>query len=51
MSRLTIPEYHQLRIARQTLKYSDLTVSFMGGPTKSEAKEIIKRLAGKDKPQ
>ena len=51
MSRLTVPEYHQLRIARQTLKYSDIGAAIMGGPTKAESREIIKRLAGKENPQ
>lgn len=47
MSKLTVPERHQLKIARQTLKYSDAGALIMGGPTKKEAREIIKRLTKK----
>ncbi len=45
--RLSVPERHQLRIARKTLTYSDVGARIMGGPTKAEAREIIKRLTGK----
>jgi hypothetical protein len=45
--RLTVPEKHQLRIARQTLKMSDAMVSVMGGMSKGEARQIIYRLTGK----
>ena len=44
---LTIPEQHQLKIARKTLTYSDVGARIMGGPTKAEAREIIKRLTGR----
>ena len=44
---LTVPEKHQLRIARDTLKMPDAMVGVMGGPTKEEAKEIIKRLTAR----
>jgi hypothetical protein len=44
---LSVPEKHQLRIAKQTLKYSDAGARIMGGPTKEEAREIILRLTGK----
>lgn len=44
MSELTVPEKHQLKIARATLKMNDVGAMIMGGPTKAEAKEIIKRL-------
>lgn len=44
---LSIPEQHQLRIARDTLKLSDMGALIMGGPTKTEAREIIARLTGK----
>jgi len=33
---------HQLKIARATLKMSDLGVRLMGGMTKEEAREVIK---------
>ena len=41
---LSVPEQHQLRIARQTLKMSDAMIAVMGGMTKDEAREIIRRL-------
>jgi alkanesulfonate monooxygenase SsuD/methylene tetrahydromethanopterin reductase-like flavin-dependent oxidoreductase (luciferase family) len=47
MRRLSVPERHQLRVARQTLRMSDAMVGVMGGPNKSEAREIIRRLTGK----
>jgi hypothetical protein len=43
---LSVPEKHQLRIARDTLKMSDIGARIMGGMTKDEAREIIKRLTG-----
>ncbi len=45
--KLTIPERHQLKIARQTLKYSDVGSKIMGGPTKEEARKIIEKLTGR----
>lgn len=45
---LTVPEQHQLKIARQTLRMSNPMARVMGGPTKDEAREIIARLTGKD---
>lgn len=45
---LTVPEKHQLRIAKQTINMPDAMVGVMGGPSKSEAREIIKRLTGKE---
>ncbi len=44
---LTVPEKHQLKVARKTLTYSDVGAFIMGPPTKAEAREIIKRLTGK----
>ena len=38
-------EKHQLKIAKQTLKYSDAGAFIMGGMTKQEAREVIARLA------
>lgn len=49
MGKLSVPEQHQLRVARQTLKMSDMGARIMGGPTKQEAREIIKRLTKKRK--
>ena len=45
--RLTVPEKHQLKIARDTLKMSDAMVSVMGGMSKGEARQVIYRLTGK----
>lgn len=43
---LTVPERHQLKIARATLKMSDAMANVMGGMTRAEAREIVNRLAG-----
>lgn len=48
MNKLTVPQKHQLKIARQTLKLSDAGALIMGGPTKEEARRIIKTLTGKE---
>jgi hypothetical protein len=45
---LSVPQKHQLRIAKQTLNMPDAAVGIAGGPSKQEAREIIKRLTGKD---
>ena len=42
-SRLSVPEQHQLKIARDTLRMPDAMAAVMGGPTKTEAKAIIAR--------
>lgn len=44
---LSIPERHQLAVARRTLQMSDAFARFMGGPTKEEARRIITRLTGR----
>ena len=44
---LTVPEQHQLKIARRTLTYSDEGAKIMGPPSKAEARQIIKKLTGK----
>ena len=44
---LSVPEKHQLAIAKKTLTYSDVGARIMGGPTKEEARKIIKELTGK----
>lgn len=44
---LTVPEKHQLRIAKQTINMPDAMVGILGGMTKQEAVEVIKRLTGK----
>lgn len=45
---LSVPEKHQLRIARDTLKMSEAMARIMGGPSVEEAKEIIRRLTGRE---
>lgn len=44
---LSVPEQHQLKIARKTLTYSDVGARIMGGMTKTEARQIIKKLTGR----
>ncbi len=34
---------HQIKIAKQTLKYSDAGALVMGGMTKEQAKEILRK--------
>jgi hypothetical protein len=45
---LSVPERHQLRIALDTLKMNDVMARVMGGPSKEEARQIVKRLTGKE---
>ena len=47
MRKLTVPERHQLRIARRTLELSDVGALVLGGPSKTEARQIILDLTGK----
>lgn len=42
--KLSVPEQHQLKIAKSTLRMNDIMVDVMGGMTKEQAKDIIKRL-------
>ncbi len=44
---LSVPEKHQLKIARYTLKMSDVGARIMGGMTKEEARQVIKRATGR----
>lgn len=44
VSDLSVFEFHQLRIARDTLRMSDVGAMVMGGMTKAEAREIIAKL-------
>ena len=44
---LSVFDKHQLKIARDTLKMSDIGIQIMGGMTKQEAREIIFKLTGK----
>ena len=45
--KLNVFEKHQLKIAKDTLKMSDIGVQVMGGMTKAEARKIIQRLKEK----
>jgi len=45
---LSVPEKHQLQIAKKTLQMNDTFARIMGGMTKDEAREIIKRLTGRE---
>ena len=49
MKKLSIPEKHQLNIAKRTLKMPDAMIPIMGGMTKEKAKEIVYKLTGKHK--
>ena len=44
---LSVPDRHQLKVARDTLKLRDGVVGFLGGPTKEQARQIIFDLTGK----
>jgi hypothetical protein len=44
---LSVPEQHQLKIARKTLTYSDVGARIMGGMTKAEARQVILKLTGR----
>ena len=41
MKRITIPEKHRLRIAKDTMRLSEAGVKIMGGMTKEEASRIL----------
>lgn len=45
-----VPGYHRVRIARSTLKMPDAMARIMGGPTKAEAREILRRYGFKRNP-
>ena len=46
--RIELFEKHQLKIARDTLKLSDVGARIMGGMTKEEARAVIRELTGKE---
>ena len=48
MKNLSIPERHQLRIARDTMRMTPAMARIMGGPSVDEAIEIIRRLTAKE---
>jgi hypothetical protein len=45
--RLSVPDRHRLKIARDTLKMSDEGARIMGGMTKDEARQVVMSLTGK----
>ena len=45
---LDVFDRHQLAIARRTLQLSDTGALILGGMTKEQAREVIKRLTGKE---
>ena len=45
--KLDVFQQHQLRIARQTLRMSDVGAQIMGGMTKEEARQFILAVTGK----
>lgn len=47
MKRLTVPQKHQLKVAYDTLKKSDVGAFILGGMTKAEARAVILRFTGK----
>jgi hypothetical protein len=46
--KLDVFEQHALRIARQTVRMPDAMLGVMGGPTKEQARETIRRLTTDD---
>lgn len=44
LDELTVPEKHQLNIAKKTLKMSDTGANIMGGMTKQEARGFLKKI-------
>ena len=40
---LSVFDKHQIRIAKDTLKLSDIGASIMGGMTKDEARQLLTR--------
>jgi len=44
---LTVPERHQLKIAKDTLKMNNTMARIMGGPSVREARKTVERLNAK----
>jgi hypothetical protein len=49
MKKMSVFDRHQYKIAKDSLKMPDAMLGVMGGPTKGEARKIIKRLEVKYK--
>ena len=45
---MTVFDKHQLKIAKQTLKYTDAAIEILAGMTKEEAITIIKKFETKN---
>ncbi len=43
---LSVPESHQFKIAKSTLKMSEIGARIMGGMTKDEARKFLREKAG-----
>ena len=41
---MSVPDKQQLRVSRQTLRYSDAGAKVMGGQTKAEARAFIAKM-------
>lgn len=48
MRLLSVPEQHQLAIAKKTLRMPDVMAEVMGGMTKQQAREVLKRIGWSD---
>jgi len=48
MKTLSIPERHQLKIAKRTLEMHDTACLIMGGPNKTESRRIIRAACDTD---
>ena len=44
--KLSIPEQHQLKIAKSTLRMSDVGSAVMGGMTKDQARDFLRDKCG-----
>jgi len=42
MKTLSVPEQHQLKIAKRTLELHDTACLILGGPNKTESRKIIR---------
>jgi len=47
---LSVPEQHQLKIARQTLRMPAAMAGVMGGPSRAEAVRVAEKLSGESRP-
>ena len=49
--KLSVFDRHKLKIARRTLKLSDVGALILGGMSKAQARELIRELTGTGKVQ